>query len=208
MSGWIGKLFGIGYKATKKLPQQAVKSQAMQKVATKVESKIEPTVAQQVTRPHTKTLGDQLHYGKWYYGIDTNAKPIVNKTLGGIEKRYPCKDGGEVVVNYVKRADGSSRLDIAKTGNPRDDFKGDWYRSFYSDTSVKHLKGRFGDDVTRTIKKKGARKQILSTQNGHPTEDVHVPLKRTEITSRGLDGKKRIDNDMLSSNPNDFDRFI
>lgn len=40
MSSWIGKIFGIGYKAaSKKLPQQAVKSQAMQKAATKVESK-------------------------------------------------------------------------------------------------------------------------------------------------------------------------
>ena len=42
-----------------------------------------------------------------------------------------------------------------KIGNPKDAGRGDWFRSFYSDTAVKHYKDRFGDDATRKIKKKG-----------------------------------------------------
>ena len=141
---------------------------------------------------------------------------------------YPCKDGGEIVVTYVSRADKSSRLDIVKTGNPKDSGRGDWFRRFYSETAIKNYKDRFGNDATKTIKKKGARKQVLSCQNGRPTEEVHVPLKRWELIKEyfGFNNGKKVSDinrkkeihklnffiqkciDINPHNPRDFDRFI
>ena len=62
----------------------------------------------QAAKPKSPSIGSQLSYGKWYYGVDPKAKPVVKRFTGGIEKRYPCKDGGELVVTYVTRADKSS----------------------------------------------------------------------------------------------------
>lgn len=157
-------------------------------------------------KPNAPSLGSQLSYGKWYYGVDTEAQPTIRRFTDGIEKIYPCKDGGEVVVTYISRGDKSSSLNIVKTGNPQDAGKGDWFRSFYSDIAVKHYQDRFGNNVTKTVKKKGAKKQILSTQNGRATEDVHVPLKRWEIINDGYEGKK-VDSQINSWVPKDFDRF-
>lgn len=209
MANWLGKIFGFGSKKiTTKLPQQLQKTNTVQKAVSEVKAEVGNKVAQTV-KPSAPSIGSKLDYGKWYYGVDTKAKPIVKRFTGGIEKRYPCKDGGEVVVTYVSRADKSSRLSIAKTGNPKDAGRGDWYRSFYSDTAVKHYKDRFGDDAVKVVKKKGAQKQVLSCQNGRPTEEVHVPLKRWELIKErfGFNNGKKVD-EVDSWNPRDFDRFI
>ena len=209
MANWFGRIFGFGSKKiTKNLQHHVQNTKTVQEVVSEVKSEVGNRVAQR-TRTTAPSIGSQLDYGKWYYGVDTKAKPEVKRFTGGIEKRYPCKDGGEVFVTYVSRADKSSRLDIVKIGNPKDAGRGDWFRSFYSDTAVKHYKDRFGDDATRTIKKKGARKQVLSCQNGRPTEEVHVPLKRWELIKErfGFNNGKKV-NEINSWNPRDFDRFI
>ena len=209
MVNWFGRIFGFGSKKiTKNLQPNVQDVKTVQKVVSEVKAEVGNRVAQ-TTKSTAPSIGSQLDYGKWYYGVDTKAKPVVTRFTNGIEKRYPCKDGGEVVVTYVSRADKSSRLDIVKTGNPNDAGRGDWFRSFYSDTAVKHYKDRFGDDVTKTIKKKGAQKQVLSCQNGRPTEEVHVPLKRWELIKDrfGFNNKKN-ENFINPYNPRDFDRFI
>ena len=208
MSNWFVKLFGgFGRSSAKRtLPQQVQETKIVKEITSKAESKIAPAVTQ-TAKPYYPSLGEQLSYGKWYYGVDTSAQPTIIKFNGSIEKRYPCKDGGELVVSYVSRADKSSRLSIAKTGNPNDVNNGDWYRSFYSDTAVKHYKDISGRDVTKIVKKKGAKKQVLSTQNGRATDEVHVPLKRWERILGGF-GNKKQNNDIISSNPRDFDRFF
>ncbi len=204
MSNWFGKIFEI---SSKKIPQQIQKTNHIQQVASNIEKKSEPVV-KQARNSYSRSLKDQLSYGKWYYGIDENVQPQVKRTFGGIEKIYPCRDGGEVVVNYISRPDKSSSLYITKTGNPNDINKGDWYRGFYSETAVKHYKDAFGDDATKIVKKKGGRKQILSTQNGQATEEVHVPLKRWQrvIETFGINGKKE-SSFINPNNPKDFDRF-
>ncbi|MEE3348511.1 MAG: hypothetical protein VZR09_00580 [Candidatus Gastranaerophilaceae bacterium] len=59
----------------------------------------------------------------------------------------------------------------------------------------------------KIVKKKGARKQILSTRNGRPTEEIHVPLKRWQrIFERLFSSKKEISY-IDSGNPKDFNRF-
>ena len=190
------------------LPKQIKKADTVQKVLSEVKTEVGTKVAQ-TTKPSVPSMGSKLDYGKWYYGIDTKAQPVVRRFTGGIEKRYPCKDGGEVVVNYVTRADKSSSLRIAKTGNPSDINRGDWFRSLYSDTAVKHYKDRFGDDAVRVVKKKGAKKQVLSCQNGRATDEIHVPLKRWEIIKErfGFNNGKKV-SDINPHNPRDFDRFI
>ena len=200
---WFNKLFGFGRK---RIPQQIKEIKTVQKIPEKIENNTK-TVATQAIRNDSPSLGSQLSYGKWYYGVDTSVPPTVKRYAGGIEKRYPCKDGGEVVLNYVSRADNSSRLSITKTGNPNDSHKGDWYKHFYSEICVKSFKDRLGSLGTKIIKKKGANKQVISTQNGRPTEEVHVPLKRWSriINSFGF-GSKKINN-INPHNSRDFDRF-
>ena len=207
MSNWFVKLFG-GFgriSAKRTIPQQVQKTKIIKEITSKAESKIAPLGTQTAKK---SSLGEQLSYGKWYYGVDTKVQPVVKRNyVGGIEKRYSCKDGGEVVVKYNSGA-ASSRLDITKVGNSEDIGRGDWYRGFYSDIAVKHYKGEYGEDLTKIIKKKGARKQVLSSQNGRATDEVHVPLKRWERIPEliGLSGKKQNSN-IISSNPRDFDRF-
>jgi hypothetical protein len=208
MANWFGRIFGFGSKKiTKNLQQQVQNTKTTQKVLSEVKATVGNEVAQ-ATKSSGPSIGSQLDYGKWYYGVDTKAQPVVRRFPGGIEKRYPCKDGGELVLKYVSRADNSSSLSVVKTGNPIDINKGDWYRGFYSDTAVKHYEDRFGNNVRTTIKKKGGRKQILSSQHGRPTEEVHVPLKRWERTTGGFSSNTKVENDIISSNPKDFDRFI
>ena len=202
MSNFLTRLFGL---SSKKIPQKVAATKPVQIIAEKIETKIEPVV-ERTRRSYAPTLGNQLAYGKWYYGVDETAQPVVKKTLYGIEKRYPCKDGGEVVVSYYSRADKSSNLSVTKVGNPKDINKGDWYRGFYSEIAVKNYIDRFGENITQTVKKKGARKQILSCRNGQPTEEVHEPLKRWKIIE-DLFGKRKENSDIISSNPRDFDRF-
>ena len=205
MSSWLSKLFGIGQR---RVPQQIQKTKVVKEIAKKVEPKVEPLVPQaEVVR--SKSLGELLDYGKWYYGVDTKAEPTVRRFLGCIEKRYPCKDGGELVLTYRGTPGKGSRLSISKVGNPDDANRGDWYKSFYSDIAIKHYKDRFGEDATKIVKKQGAMKQILSTQNGRTTEDVHVPLKRWQriIERFGFGTGKREVSDINPWNPRDFDRF-
>ena len=197
MINWLNRLFSIGSK--KQITTEAAK------IVHTVEAKAEPAITK--NRSYAPSLGSKLSYGKWYYGVDTKALPTVKRTPNGIEKRYPCLDGGELIASYGKRTDGSSYLNITKVGNPEDINKGDWYRSFYSDTAVKHYTDMYGDNITSTVKKKGATKQILSTKNGQPTEDVHVPLKRWEIIE-SLFGRKKENNCINPWNPEDFGRFI
>ena len=208
MSNWLLRILGFGTKkVTKNLPQQ-IQPKTVQKAISEVKTDLGPKVAQ-ATSPTAPSIGTSLDYGKWYYGVDTKAKPVVRRFTGGIEKRYPCKDGGEVVVTYVSRGDKSSRLDIVKTGNPKDVGRGDWVRSLYSNTAVKHYKDRFGDDAVKVVKEKGARKQVLSSQNGRATDEVHVPLKRWELIKERFgfnNGKKECN--INPHNPRDFDRFI
>ena len=209
MTNWFSKIFSLSSKKVTKdyLPQQIKKTETAQ-IATELKAEIGNKVAH-ATKPKGPSIASKLDYGKWYYGVDTKAKPVVKKIPGGIEKRYPCKDGGEVVVTYVSRGDKSSSLTIAKTGNPKDVGRGDWYKSFYSDTAVKHYKNRFGDDAIRVVKKKGAQKQILSCYNGRLTEDVHVPLKRWELIKEkfGFNNGKKVCY-VNPWNPDDFKRFI
>lgn len=202
MKNWFGRLFGYG---SKRITQQIAETESVQKIVQNIETKTEPVMTK--IRSNAPSLGSTLSYGKWYYGVDAKAKPIICKTIYGIEKKYPCNDGGELVVSYYKRTDGSSHLDITKVGNPNDINVGGWYRGFYSDMAVKHYTDRFGDNITKTIKKKGGRKQVLSTRNGQSTEEVHVPLKRWQITEN-MFGKTKENSNIISDNPRDFDRFI
>ena len=149
-----------------------------------------------------------ISYGKWYYGVDTNAKPTVKKVGNLIERKYPCKDGEELVVSYVNNPGVESRLSIAKTRSDSDIGRSGWYKSFYSDTITKHSQNKYGDNITKTVKKKGAIKQTLSTKNGRYTDDVHVPLKRWELTKGDIGNNKKIDSTINSWNPDDFKRFV
>ena len=209
MANWLGRIFGFGSKKiTTNLPPQLQGTKTAQKVVSEVKTEV-GNKAVQAVESSAPAIGSKLDYGKWYYGVDTKAKPVVKRFTGGIEKRYPCIDVGELVVNYVSRADKSSSLSIRKIGNPKDAGRGDWYRGFYSDTAVKHYSDRFGDDAVKVIKKKGGFKQVLSGKNGQPTEEVHVPLKRWELIKEkfGFNNGKKV-SEVNSWNPRDFDRFI
>lgn len=180
----------------------------VQKIVENVTSNVEKNTEQATRRPG-KTFGELWDYAKVYYGVDVKAQPTVERSADIIKKMYPCKDGGKVIVQYVKRADGSSSLDVYKAGGNEVNTLGDWYRRFYSDMAVNNYKNQFKENATEIVRTKGATKQILSTQNGRATEDVHVPLKRwVRIFDRSrLDSGKKVENNINPWNPKDFDRF-
>lgn len=199
MSSWLSKIFG--HNVAKKIPKQVSQAKTVRKVAPQVEAKVDTAVTQSV-KSNGRSLGSMISYGKWYYGVDPKAKPTVIRDNELIMRKYPCKDGAELVVSYVNHPGSEARLSISKTDYA--DKKGlhDYYKSFYADTMIKHGKDAYGP-TTRTVKKKGAMKQVVSSKDGCVTEDVHVPLKRWE-----KDGfSKRVDGDINPRNPNDFERF-
>lgn len=207
MFNWLGRFLGIGRSVSNKIPQQASKAKGIQEIMQKAETKCETAIPQTI-KPKAPSLGSQLSYGKWYYGIDASANPVTRKNiLGDLERRYPCKGGGEVVVTYHSRPDKTSKLTIEKIGNPDDVKTGEFYKRFYSDTAVTHYQNMFGEDCKRIVKKKGASKQEFNTRHGN-THEVHVPLKRWETSVDEMFGHgKRKDSFIDPSNPRDFDRF-
>ena len=108
-------------------------------------------------------------------------------------------------IDIIKEMNGEFEVDeIIAT------FQNFFYQRMILDiTAIKNYKDRFGDEATITIKKKGARKQVLSCQNGRPTEEVHVPLKRWELIKErfGFNNGKKV-SDINPHNPRDFDRFV
>ena len=108
MYNWLSKIFGFSSskKVAKNLFEKLPETKAVQTIVSEVQTKVEPAV-NQVKNCYYPTMATHLASFKVYYGIDSSAKPTIKKFANGIEKRYPCKDGGEVVVNYVKRADKS-----------------------------------------------------------------------------------------------------
>lgn len=207
---FLSRLFGNkkAVAAAVTTTEKKIASVAAKGVETKAPAAVKEAttqVAQQVKR--TPTMADTWASAKVYYGIDTTVNPTIRRSGNLSERIYKCKDGGEVVVSYASHGKGNSSLRVAKTGNPKDCYRGDFYPNFYSDLKTSSHTGRYGEQVHTTVRKKGANRQVLSSQNGRATEDVHTPLKRWEKT-HGWSGNGRVDSNINPWNPRDFDRFL